>query len=177
MLTCQYYNTFTHINKALERIGFQVRKKIIVVIITFLLDIFLSGCVSNTLPEKTSPVSLQPKVEIGIEKYSPNMSSVPGYPFVCKGDDIASVLYSVDNGVLLLWGPDDFRVRPQGKEVTVKAGVSVYWSPFVDSQKLATSAIIIANITMPDKTVYVQKISIDQTLESGSAYFKAKHIQ
>jgi hypothetical protein len=152
-----------------------MQRRIYIVSFALMLCMLLSACVSKTLPQKTSPDSLPPKVEIGIEKYSPNMSSVPGYPFVCKGNGIASVVYSVDNGELLLWGSDDYRVKPQGKAVTVQSGISVFWSPFMDSQKLATSAVITVNITMSDKKVYVQKISVYQTSESVS-YYMAKLI-
>lgn len=152
-------------------------RKTHIFIITLLLCLVLSACVPKDLPGEPIADSLQPTVEIGIEEYTPIMSSVPGYPFVCKGENIASVVFSVDNGGLLLWGPDDFRVKPQGKEVTVESGISVYWSPLTNTQDLPTTATITVTINMADGKTYSQQISIYQTDESGFHYYKARLIK
>jgi hypothetical protein len=138
--------------------------------IAILICLMLQACAPDTLPG-ASPDSPRPSVEIGMAQYSPMMSSVPGYPFTCRGEHVASVTYIADNGEMLLWGPDDYKVKPQGKQVSVKAGETVYWSALTEAQETAAQASITVTIRMDGGKEYTRRISIEQTQESG--YYKA----
>jgi hypothetical protein len=139
----------------------------------FIICLLFSGCASKALSETRSPDSTALlHVEIGLEKYAISMNSVPGYPFLCKGGNVQSVSYSVDSGGFLFWGPPDYKVKPQGKEVTVPSGVAVYWSPPPETSSPAIVKITII-IHMEDGKLLTKLISISRMNENGSFYYEA----
>jgi hypothetical protein len=145
-------------------------RKAYIFMTALLLCFILTACAPNILPGP-SIAAPQPTLEAGMERYSPLMSSVPGYPFTCKRENVASVTYITDNGGMLLWGPDDFKVKPQGKQVSVKAEETVYWSPLTDGQDMAAKASITVTIRMEDGRETARHIAIEA--EDGSAYYRA----
>ena len=70
-------------------------------------------------------------VRIGIDRYTPAMSSVPGLPIEVSSVEGASVLVTCDDGSLSLWGAaTDSRVVAKGRSYEGRTPVTVYWSPY-----------------------------------------------
>ena len=97
--------------------------------------------------EKKSEVTLQPNIESNIGKYTPAMSSVPGFPFKCSGENIEYVEFEVDYGEFILWG-SDYKVTKAGKKANTNKDSFVYWTPLSNEPMMVKEA----NITVTIRT-------------------------
>lgn len=96
---------------------------------------------------KKSEVTLQPNIESSIGKYTPAMSSVPGFPFKCSGENIEYVEFKVDYGEFILWG-SDYKITKAGKKTNVNKDSYVYWAPLSNTSMMIKEA----NITVTIRT-------------------------
>ena len=70
-------------------------------------------------------------VRIGVDRYTPAMSSVPGLPIEVSSVEGASVHVTCDAGSLSLWGPEtDSRVENHGRSLRMTPPFTAYWSPY-----------------------------------------------
>ncbi len=76
-----------------------------------------------------SSYSVERAVEFPLGKYQVTMSSVPGFPLKILYTQADYILLTVSEGELLLWTTPDGRVLAQGKELEIKSGETVYWTP------------------------------------------------
>lgn len=88
--------------------------------------------------------NIKPNVEFSLGKYQMTMSSVPGFPLkiVCKDAD--TIKLTATDGEFLLWAPPNFKVQNKGKELEIKSGDTLYWSP----QKSSNSNTAASNSTI-----------------------------
>jgi hypothetical protein len=124
-----------------------------------------------------APQVIKPDVSFPLGQYSLIMSNVPGFPITIDCKDANQIRLRTTEGQLLLWTPSDSKVIPQGKEATVKSGVTIYWSPleegnqsqraiksileitaYKDKKKLGSSAI---EIKSEDHVMYKGKLTND----------------
>lgn len=78
-------------------------------------------------------VGLAPRVKTPLGRYSPLISSVPGFPFEIgflrrSGSDFTAEI-RVDAGALLTREARDGSVTDHGRTLTLRGGSTVYWSP------------------------------------------------
>lgn len=81
-------------------------------------------------------VGLAPRVKTPLGRYSPLMSSVPGFPFEIgflrrsgSGPVDFTAEIRVDTGALLTREARDGSVTNHGRTLTLRGGSTVYWSP------------------------------------------------
>lgn len=98
---------------------------------------------------KKSEVTLQPNIESSIGKYTPAMSSVPGFPFKCSGENIEHVEFEVDYGEFILWG-SDYKVAKAGKKANINKDSFIYWSPLSNEPMMVKEANITVTIRTKD---------------------------
>jgi hypothetical protein len=88
--------------------------------------------------------TIKPDVDFPLGKYEMTMSSVPGFPLkiLCNGADIIKL--TVTDGEFLLWAPPAGKVYNKGKELEIKSGDTVYWSPLkeINSHSITSSCTI-----------------------------------
>lgn len=107
---------------------------------------------------KKTEVIMEPNIQIGIAKYTLAMSSVPGFPFKCTGQNIKSVEFSADHGKFILWG-NDYKITEAGKSVKTEKDEFVYWSP-VEALKAVNEATLTVTIKTEDKKTIKKIIKI-----------------
>lgn len=93
-----------------------------------------------------STIGVIPNVEFIIGKYQPTMSSVPGFPIKIVCTEIDSIKLTATDGEFLLWNPSNSLIQNKGKEIEIKSGDIVYWSPLNNRNvnALATNANTLA---------------------------------
>jgi hypothetical protein len=135
------------------------------------------GLVITAYAADGAPLMVKPNVDFPLGQYSLLMNSVPGFPITIDCKDADQIRLRTSEGQLLLWTPPDSKVNPQGKEVTVKSGVTIYWTPleegnqshvaiksileitaYKDKKKLGSSAI---EIKSEDQVMYNGKLTND----------------
>jgi hypothetical protein len=72
---------------------------------------------------------LKPYAVIGLDLYSPTMSSVPGYPFTFGAMDADSIEVTVDGGMFFLWEGSGTAPQPGTRELRIDNGKTIYWAP------------------------------------------------
>lgn len=106
---------------------------------------------------------IKPNVAFPLGKYEMTMSSVPGFPLkiVCNGTDIIKL--TVTDGEFLLWASPDWRVYNKGKELEIKSGDTVYWSPLkeINSDSITRSCTISIKAFKNNKELGSNKIKIE----------------
>ncbi|NMO95038.1 hypothetical protein [Paenibacillus lemnae] len=75
------------------------------------------------------PIEVKPNVDFPLGQYSPTMSSVPGLPLTITAEDADQIELTASGGKFVLWNTTDYKVREQGRTVSVSSGDKVYWSP------------------------------------------------
>lgn len=83
-------------------------------------------------------IEVRPNVQFPLGKYQMTMSSVPGFPITIACEKADVIKLTATDGEFLLWIPPDWQVYNKGKELAIKSGDTVYWSP---SKEGNTSAI------------------------------------
>jgi hypothetical protein len=127
---------------------------------------------------------ITPDVKILLPKYSPIMSSVPGFPFAADitDDDKAgqcadAVRVSVDSGLLNTWDRGTGVVSSEGKSAAMALDEIFYWSPIFDGEAAAAKRITITvEAVSGDTVVGRQEIYIIQD-ELGSYYATAGELK
>lgn len=84
-----------------------------------------------------APVEVKPQVHFPLGSYQMTMSSVPGFPIKIGSDTADSIRLIVTDGELLEWNPPNYQVRNRGKEMEIRSGKTIYWSPLSDDGKAA----------------------------------------
>ena len=106
-----------------------------------------------------SEAVLYPEVKTPLGKYSPFMSSVPGYPFLIRlpnGPDTEQIRVTVDHGTLLTWDAGTGYIEDKGKSYICTDGATVYWSPIAGSTAYVENAQIdVYSVHFPQKTVII----------------------
>ncbi|MFC4775278.1 hypothetical protein ACFO9Q_00585 [Paenibacillus sp. GCM10023252] len=80
----------------------------------------LQNLVITAYASDGAPVVMTPEVEFPLGQYSMLMSSVPGFPITIECKDADKIKLRASEGKFLLWSQMNTKVRPQGKELTVK---------------------------------------------------------
>lgn len=78
-------------------------------------------------------VEMKPNVYLPLGRYSPLMSSVPGFPINIAAEHAEEIVVTVTEGSLLLWSPHTSKVIDKGKSLRAVSGTTIYWSPLDDS--------------------------------------------
>lgn len=91
-----------------------------------------------------SEVEIKPNSEFLIGEYQTIMSSAPGFPIKIVCPEADYIKLTAANGEFLLWNPPSYVIQHKGREIEVKSGDKVYWSPSVndDSKNFAKDDII-----------------------------------
>src|SRR4029453_9164162 len=74
-------------------------------------------------------IQMKPNIELPLGKYSPFMSSVPGFPISIAAQEADSITVTATEGSFSLWTPPASKVIPKGKSVSLSSGTIIYWSP------------------------------------------------
>lgn len=92
-----------------------------------------SGFVITAYGKNGIPKEIKPNVKFLLGRYSLTNSSVPGFPIkiVCK--DVYTIKLNATNGEFLLWKTENSNVINKGKEIEIKSGDTVYWSPLAQN--------------------------------------------
>jgi hypothetical protein len=99
-----------------------------------------SGFVVTAYAADGTTVEVKPNVEFTLGKYELTMSSAPGFPVKIICDKAEIIKLSVTDGGFILWKPEDSKINYMGKNLDVKSGETVYWSPMSEgSTKIASS--------------------------------------
>lgn len=104
-----------------------------------------SGFVVTAYAADGSPLVVKPDIDFPLGQYSMIMSSVPGFPITIACKDTEIIIVRSSEGQLLLWNPADSKVKHLGKQVTVRSGDTIYWSPLVEgnhSPTVATQSVL-----------------------------------
>lgn len=115
-----------------------------------------------TISDNTSPnTSTVPLVPIAIWEYQPLSSSkLPAFPFHFN-ISYSSIEAECDNGTLVDYDNHDGTAYPQGKQLTITNGSTLYWAPQTeDSYDFALSAEITFTAYDGDNLLYTGSISI-----------------
>ena len=85
--------------------------------------------------QKAQQVVLTPDIEISLAKYSPAMSSVPGFPFTIgiveqeNNFDINEIRVFADKGQFNTWNRITGVVSIEGQSDSINPGETIYWAP------------------------------------------------
>lgn len=88
--------------------------------------------------EELQGQSMEVGVAIRLPKYSPLMSSVPGYPFTVQGD--GEIRVTASDGELLRW--EMSKVESLGADALCQPGETVYWSPTAGGQLCSDAELV-----------------------------------
>lgn len=77
--------------------------------------------------ESLEPRAMEPGVILQLPRYSPLMSSVPGYPFLVRGS--GTIRVTAQGGTLLRWAPPAGQVEDLGTAADCRDGDTIYWAP------------------------------------------------
>jgi len=115
-------------------------------------------------------VGLAPRVKTPLGRYSPLMSSVPGFPFEIgflrrsgSGPVDCTAEIRVDAGSLLTWEPRGGSVTDHGKALTLRGGSTVYWSPLAENGKAAEGCRMTVRAQKPGGASIEAAIDIKST--------------
>lgn len=138
---------------------------------------FLSGNKTSLLPggfgiiayaANGDKVALSPNVETSLGKYSPMMSSVPGFPFHIEFIRMAvqQIQVSVDNGTILIWEPTGGTVEDKGKSYIYQTGDTIYWSPLSKDSVLSKESKLTISAIKNDSEIMKAEILIKELDDS-----------
>ena len=99
------------------------------------------------------------QLTISPDKYSPAMSSTPGFKFTPMNSD-NSVKYecSTNEGQFLTW--DNSIITQLGQQCEIRAGKSIYWSPILPKGEVVQSEIVVTIKMIKDGKMISQKRAI-----------------
>lgn len=81
-----------------------------------------------------TPFEIKPNVDFLLGKYQMTMSSVPGFPLKIVCNDADTIKLAVTDGEFLLWSPPSGQVHNKGKELEIKSGDTIYWTPLNETK-------------------------------------------
>ncbi|WP_040952235.1 hypothetical protein [Gorillibacterium massiliense] len=84
-----------------------------------------------------SSFEIKPQVEFLLGRYSPLMSSVPGFPLKAEAEGADRIEWMASEGNFVLWNPPDYKVYNKGQSVSLRPGETLYWSPLDEGAQTA----------------------------------------
>lgn len=113
------------------------------------------------------------QVKIGMQQYTPALSSVPGYPFTISLKNPVGVVITVtaDGGSLETWNRQTHVVKDVGKTYKIQSGNTIYWSPTVDGKSVTGKTVLIITAQKAGCETGRAKITIT---ESKTGWYTAK---
>lgn len=91
------------------------------------------GFVLTAYAADGTPVEVKPDISFPLGHYGLTMSSVPGFPLKIAADQADSITLKATDGAFLLWTPPASRVIDKGRQLDIRPGDTVYWSPLSDT--------------------------------------------
>lgn len=114
------------------------------------------------------PLIVKPDVDFPLGQYSVFMSIVPGFPITIVSEATDHIELRTSEGQLLLW--INSMVLPQGKEVTMKSGDTIYWTPLVEGiQNQAVAENVLEVIAYKNKNI-IGSSKIEIKLDDHNMY-------
>lgn len=124
-----------------------------------------------TISDNTSPnTSTAPPTPNAVWEYQPLLSSkLPAFPFTFNISSPMSIELKCDNGMLVDYDNHDGTAYPQGKQLTIPNGSTLYWMPQTEgSEDFALSAEITFTVYDGNDVLYTGSISIFGEKVEGS---------
>ena len=124
-----------------------------------------------TISDNTSPnTSAAPPAANAVWEYQPLLSSkLPAFPFTFNISSPMSIELKCDNGMLVDYDNHDGTAYPQGKQLTIQNGSTLYWTPQTEgSEDVALSAEITFTVYDGNDVLYTGTISIFGEKAEGS---------
>ncbi|MEW6042483.1 MAG: hypothetical protein AB1633_13270, partial [Elusimicrobiota bacterium] len=120
------------------------------------------GFVITAYASDGTPFEIKPNVEFSLGKYQMTMSSVPGFPLKIVCNEADTVKLTVTDGRFLLWASPDWQVRNKGKELEIKSGDTVYWTPLKgeNTDTIATNCNVVIKAYKSNKELGSNSIKI-----------------
>ncbi|MCH4887650.1 hypothetical protein EZV73_08700 [Acidaminobacter sp. JC074] len=110
--------------------------------------------------EHAVATELKPSVEVLLPKYSPMMSSVPGFPlhFGAVSDEV-DIKISVDGGTILNW---DSLISEHNADEVIDQNKTWYWAPYsYDIDEISEHSVITVSAFDSGKLIAKQELYID----------------
>lgn len=126
--------------------------------------LLFDGFVLTVYAEDGTPVEIKPNVGFPLGKYQMTMSSVPGFPINIVSGEADVITLRATDGSLLLWTPPASKVVDKGKQLDIKSGDTVYWTPFRDgdTKTIASTSAIEVIAYQNDKELGRRMIEINR---------------
>ncbi|PKM95962.1 MAG: hypothetical protein CVU84_03950 [Firmicutes bacterium HGW-Firmicutes-1] len=102
------------------------------IILAILICIFISGCKKDVM--SVEPLDFHVAIDMGIEQYTPSMSSVPGLPLLVNVNLYNKELelelhFKCEQGNFLLWNADSNIEQLNSEYICDFNDLNLYWSP------------------------------------------------
>lgn len=136
-----------------------------------------AGFVIHAYAADGSAIEVKPNVEFPLGKYSPLMSSVPGFPLAISSEEAESVTLKSTHGSFSQWTASTSRILQKGRTVTILPGETLYWSPLAeDRSQTLTESSTITVIAFKDnneigRRIIEIKANIDRSGEEPLPYY------
>lgn len=105
------------------------------------------GFVITAYAADGTSIEMKPETQLPLGKYSPLMSSVPGFPIRIVAEEADIIAITVTEGNLLLWSPSDSKVIQKGRSMKTTSGTIVYWSPLEEGEEHSLSQSATVSVT------------------------------
>ncbi|GKU76558.1 hypothetical protein [Paenibacillus sp. L3-i20] len=100
-----------------------------------------SGFAITAYAADGTTLQVNPDIEFPLGQYSMIMSNAPGFPITIAAEGADLIELQASDGQLLNWNHSDSKIIVLGKEVTVKSGDTIYWSPLAEGSASQAAAI------------------------------------
>ncbi|RCW40601.1 hypothetical protein [Paenibacillus prosopidis] len=122
------------------------------------------GFVITAYAADGTPVEVKPNVGFPLGMYQMTMSRVPGFPINIVSGEADVISLQATDGSFLLWTPPDSKVVDKGKQIDIKSGDTIYWTPTNDDdfRTIASTSSIEVIAYQNDKELGRRTIEINR---------------